>query len=297
MKQQLLCLSAADIHGNITQYEKIKKLVVEKGISFVFLCGDILPKTGGTWNLENKVRTIQMQADFINDYFINYLTELGRMTNVYAIFGNDDFKSNYHLLSEATIPGVTFLDGEVATLPIEGHDLFVAGYPNVGMTPFLHKDWEKWDIEPGNTPHKLYRTDGYTSADGGHVAIDHADNSSTIQEDLARLATLSDPRKTVYVFHEAPYNTPLDQIAPGNKYIKDDLLHIGSMAMRDFIEQQQPPVTMHGHIHETFDESGDYKWRTGESLSITAANDFASDTLSYVLFSLADTTQVERLAA
>lgn len=176
-------------------------------------------------------------------------------------------------------------------------ELYVAGYPNVGMTPFLHKDWEKWDNQPGDTPHKLYRTDGYTSMDGQHIAVDHANESATIREDLAQLATLSDPHKTIYVFHEAPYNTPLDRIASDNKYIKDDLMHIGSMAIRDFIEQQQPLITMHGHIHETYAESGDYKWQSGQSLSITAANDFASDTLSYVLFSLPDTTQVERLLA
>lgn len=295
MTQQYLSLSAADIHGNIIQYEKIKQLVVERGVSFVFLCGDILPKTGGTWTPENKIRTIQMQADFINDYFIQYLTDLGRVAQVYAIFGNDDFKSNYHLLGEADIPGVAFLDGEVAKLPIENQDIFVAGYPYVGMTPFLHKDWERWDSVPGDTPHELYRTDGYISIGDRHVAVERANESLTIRDDLARLATLSDPRRTIYVFHEAPYDTPLDQIAPDNKYIKDDLLHIGSVAMRDFIEQQQPLVTMHGHIHETFAESGDYTWRSGQSLSLTAANDFASDTLSCVLFSATDTTQVERL--
>lgn len=297
MKQPMLCLSAADVHGNKTQYKKIKDLVVANNISFVFLCGDILPKTGGTWTPENKIRTIQMQADFINDYFLDYLADLGSVTNVYAIFGNDDFKSNYHLVKEAKIPNVRFLDSEVAKLPIEGQDLYVAGYSYVGITPFLHKDWEKWDVEPGSNPHKLYRTDGYTSADGKHLAVDRKDDNSTIADDLKQLATLSNPRQTVYIFHEAPYDTPLDMIAPNNKYIKDDQLHIGSFAIRDFVQNEQPLVTMHGHIHETFDESGDYKWRSGQSLSVTAANDFLSDTLSYVLFSLPTPSRVERLSA
>ncbi len=297
MNSQTLCLSAADIHGNITQYEKIKKLVAEKHISFVFLCGDLLPKTGGTWTPENKVRTIQMQADFINDYFLGYLEELGKLAHVYAIFGNDDFRSNYHLASDANIQNVTFLEREVSTLPVEGQELYVAGYPYVGMTPFLHKDWEKWDTEVDKVPHKLYRTDGYSSADGAHFAVERAEDTDTIQGDLAELAKLSDPTKTVYIFHEAPYDTPLDMIAADNKYIKDDLMHIGSVAIREFIEKRQPLVTMHGHIHETFAESGDYKARIGQSLSLTAANDFASDTLSYVLFSLPETTYIERLQA
>jgi uncharacterized protein len=297
MKQQLLRISVADIHGNISQYEKIKDIVVKNQIAFVFLCGDLLPKTGGTWTPDNKVRTIQMQADFINDYFLDYLTELGKLTSVYAIFGNDDFSSNYHLVKELKIPNVTFLNNEVAKLPMASQDLYVAGYSYVGVTPFLHKDWEKWDTKAYDLPHKLYRTNGYSSANGKHYAVDLATESSSIQDDLAQLTTLSDPRKTIYVFHEAPYDTPLDMIAPDNKYIKDNQLHIGSVAIREFVEKKHPLMTMHGHIHETFDESGDFMWRTGNSLSVTAANDFSSDTLSYILFSLPNLSQVARLSA
>lgn len=297
MTQQFLCLSAADIHGNMVQYEKIKEIVIQKHVSFVFLCGDLLPKTGGTWTPENKVRTIKMQQDFINEYFLTYLAELGKLTRVYAIFGNDDFKSNYHLVKGADIPNVTFLDREVERLGVGDQDMYVAGYPYVGVTPFLHKDWERWDKEPGNIAHKLYRTDGYSSADGKHFAVDLNDDTATIRADLEQLAGLSNPRRSVYIFHEAPYDTPLDMIAPNNKYIKDDHLHIGSIAIREFIEKEQPLVTMHGHIHETFDESGDYKWQSGKSVSLTAANDFSSNTLSYVLFSLPDASRVERLLA
>lgn len=293
--EQFLGLSVADIHGNKTQYEKIKQLVIDKQIDAVFLSGDLLPKTGGSWTLDNKVRTIQMQADFINQYFLQYLTELGELTQVYAIFGNDDFKSNYKTISDVTIPGVTFLDNEVTKVPIKNSDIRVAGYPYIGLTPFLHKDWEKWDDVPGQIPHKIYRTDGYSSVNGTHFAVDLLDESATIRDDLMQLAQLSDPAKTIYVFHEAPRDTPLDQIAPDNKYIKGDELHIGSQAIRDFITTKQPLVTMHGHIHETFAESGDYKQRIGLSLSLTAANDFTSDTLAGVLFSFPDTSYVERV--
>lgn len=300
MTKQILCLSAADIHGNEVQYEKIKRLVTEKGIDFVFLCGDLLPKTGGSWHLDNKIRTIKMQADFINDFFLNYLAELGKLATVYAIFGNDDFRSNYSLVAGAQIPNVHFLCGEVVKLPVEGQDLYVAGYPFVGVTPFLHKDWEKWDTQPGDIPHKIHRKDGYASANGEHFPVDFdadADRQATIRDDLKQLATLSDPQKTIYVFHEAPFDTPLDMVAPDNKYLKDGQVHVGSLAIREFIEQWQPLVTMHGHIHETFDESGDYKWQSGKSLSVTAANDFSQDELAYVLFSLPTPSYVERLHA
>lgn len=47
---------------------KIKSIVAHDKVDFVFLCGDLLPKTGGTWTLDNKIRTIQMQRDFIEDF-------------------------------------------------------------------------------------------------------------------------------------------------------------------------------------------------------------------------------------
>lgn len=296
MKKQALCLSAADIHGNRVQYEKLRNIVIEKGISFVFLCGDLLPKDGGLWHPDNKVRTIEMQANFISSYFLDYLTELGRHTTVYAIFGNDDFKSNYYLVEEAQLPNVHFLCNEVERLPVAGQELYVAGYPYVGLTPFLHKDWEKWDEEIGVLPHKTYRADGYSSENGKHVPVDRNTDPSTIKNDLEHLAILSNPKKTLYIFHEAPYNTPLDIVAPDNKYINNGDLHVGSPAVREFIQNKHPLMTMHGHIHETFDQSGDFQWRQDGSISVTAANDFSSDILWYVLFSLPGLSHIERLS-
>jgi Icc-related predicted phosphoesterase len=260
------------------------------------LCGDLLPKDGGSWHIDNKVRTIAMQADFINSYFLGYLAELGALAEVYAVFGNDDFMSNYSILSNANIPRVHFLRNQTLQLPIDD-ELYVAGYPYIGMTPFLHKDWEKWDVVPNELPHKIYRSDGYVSEEGQHIAVEKADDVSTIKDDLTTLARKSNPKKTIYVFHEAPFNTPLDRISQNNPYIKDGQHNIGSKAIREFIESEQPLLTMHGHIHETYAESGEFTWKSGHSVSITAANDFSSDTLSYVLFTLPDLGRLERLSA
>ncbi len=293
-KTQQFCISVADLHGNKVQYRKLLEYVVKQNIKYVFLAGDLLPKDGGSWSPDNKIRTIKMQADFINDFFLDYLKELGKYAKAYAIFGNDDFISNYILVDAANIPNVTFLNNETVPLS-DNNGLSVAGYPHVGMTPFLHKDWEKWDETPNMMPHKIYRSEGYTSSGGIHIPANKNDDRTTIATDLELLVSKSDPRKTIYIFHEAPYNTPLDQISVNNKYIKDDQVHIGSHAIRKFIEQKQPLLTMHGHIHETFAESGDYIWRKGDSVSVTAANDFTSDKLSLVRFSLPNITHIERI--
>ena len=86
-------ISVADLHGNKVQYRKLLEYVVKQNIKYVFLAGDLLPKDGGSWSPDNKIRTIKMQADFINDFFLDYLKELGKYAKAYAIFGNDDFIS------------------------------------------------------------------------------------------------------------------------------------------------------------------------------------------------------------
>ncbi|MBI2620203.1 MAG: metallophosphoesterase [Ignavibacteriales bacterium] len=49
-------------------------------------------------------------------------------------------------------------------------------------------------------------------------------------------------RIRIFVPHAPPHNTSVDLIKPNN--------HVGSTAIRKFIEQCQPDVTICGHIHE-----------------------------------------------
>ena len=60
-------------------------------------------------------------------------------------------------------------------------------------------------------------------------------------EDLARRA--GSYRELVLAAHNPPYNTVCDRIDGGR--------HVGSTAIRDFIEEYQPAVCLCGHIHES----------------------------------------------
>ena len=44
--------------------------------------------------------------------------------------------------------------------------------------------------------------------------------------------------------------------------------HIGSKSVRDFIEKEQPFLTLHGHIHESPDMSGVWKQNIGKTISM-----------------------------
>jgi Icc-related predicted phosphoesterase len=290
------CILVADLHGNVAQYNTLRQIIIKEHVSFVFFAGDLLPKDGGRWHLGNTVRTIQAQRIFLENFLIDYLRDLGKYTYVYAIFGNDDFRSNYDLVCNIG-DKVRFLNKEVVRLPLSRQELYVAGYPQVALTPFLHKDWEQWDDAIGTLPHKRHTIEGYDSYGGVHRPISfeyNADGRPTIAADLAKLARESDPRKTLYLMHEVPFGTPLDQIATDNSFMEDGGIHVGSRAIRAFIETEQPLLTMHGHIHETLRESGAFRWDCGNSISITPSHNYKGETLSYVMFDLPSLNNIAR---
>jgi hypothetical protein len=53
---------------------------------------------------------------------------------------------------------------------------------------------------------------------------------------------IKDSPRTIFVPHAPPYGTRLDIIHSG--------IHVGSTAVRDFIEDKQPDLVICGHIHE-----------------------------------------------
>ncbi|MEM2954918.1 MAG: metallophosphoesterase [Candidatus Nanoarchaeia archaeon] len=111
-------------------------------------------------------------------------------------------------------------------------DYKIAGYPFVNPTPFFLKDWEKSENE--------------------------------ILQDLEKLSSRLNPQKTIYVFHAPPFGTSLDLL-----YNRD---HKGSKAIREFIEKNQPLLTLHGHIHESREVSGKIFEHIGKTLCVNPGN-------------------------
>jgi len=50
-------------------------------------------------------------------------------------------------------------------------------------------------------------------------------------------------------------------------------VHVGSIAVRRFIETRQPCVTMHGHVHESARLTGAWQERFGRTVALSAAHD------------------------
>lgn len=247
-------LFCSDIHGNEIQYFKI--LQKAKEYDALILGGDLCPKS----------LDMQEQRHFLENYLFPRLRELGETCpnlRIYIMFGNDDFAANYDLLADT--------DGKLFNVLGEkelGNGFMLKGYPYVPITPFRLKDWEKWDLGDsrkrrsfemersillhGSTTRST-RYEGYTFRE---------DDEESIEKDMKEL--FNQPEKTIYVIHTPPYNTKLDMVYSGQ--------NIGSLAVRMGIEDYRPLMTLHGHIHETADVSGDYVDRIKDTICASSAN-------------------------
>ncbi len=102
-------------------------------------------------------------------------------------------------------------------------------------------------------------------------------------------------QRAVLLFHTPPHETRLDRAALDGRAIDDVPLdvHVGSIAVRRFIEETQPLVTLHGHIHESARLTGGWRDRIGETHLFSAAHD--GPELALVQFDLEKPADAERL--
>jgi Icc-related predicted phosphoesterase len=269
----------ADLHGNITSYHSLLDLAVKTGARAAIVGGDLLPHA---IKLES---AIPVQRDFVETRLRPLLESFcaaHREITVYLLAGNDDWAAAIASLDDLEAAGLAYplhervyrLNADAGTHsrmvggqsagPADNHALWLAGYACVPLTPFSIKDYERRDDGP--LPPFSFGM-AYTSWSGEIKPVKAAAIGArpSLAEGLAALAARSDPARTIYVCHTPPANTPLDQM-PREK-------HVGSKALRAFVEQHAPPLTLHGHIHEAPQLSGRYATRLGATWCVNPGHD------------------------
>ena len=169
---------------------------------------------------------------------------------MFVILGNDDFRSEEIKFLEASGEGLFhYLNMEMINLG----RLKVYGYPYVPPTPFRLKDWEKYDVVREVRPGCISPGDGFRT-----TKPDYDPATDTIASDLHQLAAHQDLSNTVMLFHSPPYKTHLDRANLVGMQVGDIQPdhHIGSLAIKEFIEYRQPLLTLHGHVHESTRRTG-----------------------------------------
>jgi Icc-related predicted phosphoesterase len=74
------------------------------------------------------------------------------------------------------------------------------------------------------------------------------------------IAELDDHDRAIFNFHEPPYDSQLDEAPELDedlrpKFGAQSTEPVGSEAVREVIEEYQPPLSLHGHIHESRGQS------------------------------------------
>jgi Icc-related predicted phosphoesterase len=258
-------LFVSDLHGRLDRYDKLLAAMGEERPGAVFLGGDLLPFGA------------PLLPDGGDDFLIDWLgprlevlrARLGpAYPRVLAIFGNDDPRAEESSLGELERRGlVEHAHGRRLLLGSQ----VVYGYACVPPTPFALKDWERYDVSRFVDP-------GAVSPEEGHRSTPVPDTETrwgTIASDLEALVGAEDVSRALFLFHAPPYRTALDRAALDGRAVDHAPLdvHVGSIAIRRFIEARQPLATLHGHVHESARLTGAWQERIGRTVCLSAAHD------------------------
>jgi Icc-related predicted phosphoesterase len=240
-----------DLHGNRRKYERTLALAKELGAFAVINGGDLFPH--GRMH-EEQARFIR---EFLDPHFARYQAEGIRHLGFPA---NDDLRVHDPLFEAACgkYPLVENLAGR--RVPVGPHDFI--GMNLVTDFPFRLKDRARMDARDFTFPPQF--GGGILSVPGGWKEIpdwtSYAGTLPTIGEELSRLPGPRDPGRAVYVLHGPPAGLGLDVCRGG--------VAVGSTATLQFLELRQPLLSLHGHIHESPDESGVWKASIGRTVCI-----------------------------
>jgi len=281
-------LFISDLHSSKKKYEFLFNKILDIKPAAVFLGGDLM-------GLSMKARSaaIPTGEDFLYDYLAMNLQlirdELKReYPKVFVILGNDDSKSHEAALLDISTTGLLTYVNE---LRVNFQDYIVIGYSYVPPTPFLNKDWEKYDVSRFVDVGCVSPEEGFRT---NPVSADQL-RFFTIKHDLEKIFTGIDLSRTICLFHSPPYNTKLDRCALDGVKIDHAPLdvHVGSIAIKDFILEKSPYITLHGHIHESTRITGSWKEMIGETVSFQGATE--RDENGIILFDLDDPNNAKML--
>jgi len=259
-----LCFFCTDLHGYTDRYEKLLNRIREQSPDLVLLGGDLLPH-----GFAIKEGLDDFYQDFLLPSFLRLRDEMGsNYPSICIILGNDDARINEKDFLQAEQTGVwhyihqkKFTFGEYTLL----------GYAYVPPTPFRLKDWERYDVSRYVDPGCIHPLEGMFSVPPPERDIEY----QTIEKDLQTLTTEIDPDKMIVLFHSPPHKTHLDRAALDGMKIDHIPLdvHVGSIAIKRFIEETQPLMTLHGHIHESSRITGHWYEYIGNTLAVNGSWD------------------------
>ena len=261
----------SDLHGQGALYEQLVAVAAAHRPEALLIGGDLCQHATGQEGVAHQ--RLFLQGTLVE--FARRLREGAAGTELLLMMGNDDWAANMDCLEAH--------DGRLWRLlherVVDVGGRRIAGLSWVPITPFSLKDWERWDLGEGDDPPE--RLEGWTSR-SGRVApcrFDPERRAPTIATALEKLAGHVDVAETLLVSHSPPRDTLCDMIHSRR--------HVGSRALRRFVERHQPPLVLTGHIHEAPRVSASYRDAIGPSIVVNPGQ-FGTSRLCGVWFDPGD---------
>jgi Icc-related predicted phosphoesterase len=270
-------LYVTDIHGIEWKHNEIFQIASSLKPDVVINGGDMLTFKGDLLH----------QDKFITNFLDEYFSRFESMKIYYlGMLGNDDLKIFDDLFQE-------ICDKYSYVVNIAQNEFQIEDYEFIGMNwipdlPFGLKDRARKDSKDFNFPKQVGKQ--YLSTPNGMNKIDdwisYVNDLPTIEDELRNLVKPSNMSNTIYIFHSPPANLDLDVTYTG--------LKVGSKAEYNFLEENEPKLSFHGHIHESPDVSGKWFTELGKTLCIQPGQSHQHEKfMHYVLVDL-ETMNMER---
>jgi uncharacterized protein len=256
------CIFVSDLHGKISRYERLFKIIRQEIPDAVFLGGDLLPL---------HLTHDSAMEEFIEQVILSNIKQIRKdindKTRFFIILGNDDHRVYEPVFIKANEAGILDYIHEKTR---SYKNFYISGYAYVPPTPFHLKDWERYDISQFVDVGAISPESGIRTVE---VPLDEI-KYSTIAEDLEKLSKNSPMTKTIFLFHSPPYHSHLDRADLQGKKVDHTPMdvHVGSVAIQRFIKSKQPLLTLHGHVHESAQITGWWKEKVDGTFSFTAAH-------------------------
>lgn len=277
-----ICFTS-DLHGRDALYEQLSSHLLRERPRLLILGGDLFPDG----DLEDPLGT---QGRYLEESFLHRVSLWRRQIQdmqVAVILGNHDWQFSESMLREASAANTLRLLTLNECWRLDGVNF--TGYSRTPPTPYWVKDFERLDLRSDSPP----ESSGAVWNSMRHCAEDaevatHFSADRSMEADFRDALIPASP--WIFVCHAPPVNSKLDQL-PHIDY------PVGSHAVRAFIEQRRPTISLHGHIHESPACTGAFWARVGETLAINPGqgvdrlqavffdSDKPLDTLRHTVFS------------
>jgi len=269
-------LYVTDLHGNVSKYQKVFELAKGHHVQAVVNGGDML-------SMEDDLH--RTQREFILGFLDNYYSEFDK-AGIYhlGLLGNDDLRIHDKCFDQTCSKYKHAVN--LAQRNFKLGDYEFIGFNLVADYPFRLKDRCRMDRR--NSPFQRQLGQGLLSTEQGFQTLKDwfavAMSKPTLEDELVTVSKPDDMGKTVYVIHMPPAFVSLDVCWSGEK--------VGSESIYKFIENNQPRLSLHGHIHESFARTGVWQAQIGETVSVQPGQS-KEEMVSYVVIDL-DQMKLER---